>query len=205
MIMYPLKHGEGNSMESNMPAVGGEEPISDVSQNTDSHVESTNGTSAPTLPAPDPQPSAPADVVAAAVAQPEMNEPKPGEAANAETRASADTSANNSSESGAATQKEQPESTPGSDSMQTLLDQQTDEPQVKKGDILEGTVAQTTPTEILVDVGLKTEGIISGKELERMDKDTLDRLKVGEKVLAYVLNPEDKNGNVVLSVSRALE
>src|SRR5258708_33239043 len=208
MIMYPLKHGEGNSMESNMPAVGGEEPISDVSQNTDSHVESTNGTSAPTLPAPDPQPSAPADVIAAAVAQPEMNsanEPKPGEAANAETRASANTSANSSSESGTTTQTEQPESTPGSDSMQTLLDQQSDEPQVKKGDILEGTVAQTTPTEILVDVGLKSEGIISGKELERMDHDTLDRLKVGEKVLAYVLNPEDKNGNVVLSLSRALE
>src|SRR5258708_14452698 len=199
MIMYPLKHGEGNSMESNMPAVGGEEPISDVSQNTDSHVESTNGTSAPTLPAPDPQPSAPADVVAAAVAQPEMNsenEPKPGEAANEETRASANTSA----ESGATTQKEHPESTPGSDSMQPLLDQQTDEPQVKKGDILEGTVAQTTPTEILVDVGLKSEGIISGKELERMDHETLDRLKVGEKILAYVLNPEGKDGNVVLSL-----
>ena len=187
-----------------MPAVGGEEPLADVSQNTDTHVESTNGTSAPTLPAPEPQASAPAAVMSAP-AQPEMNaanEPEPGGAANAEARASA----NNSAESGASTPTETPtESTPGSDSMQTLLDQQSDEPQVKKGDILEGTVAQTSPTEILVDVGLKTEGIISGKELERMDKDTLDRLKVGEKVLAYVLNPEDKNGNVVLSVSRALE
>ena len=92
-----------------------------------------------------------------------------------------------------------------SGSMREMLDQHTDEPSVKKGDILEGTVAQTTPTEILVDIGLKSEGVISGKELERMDRDMLDRLKVGEKVLAYVLIPEDKNGNVVLSLTRALE
>jgi len=90
-------------------------------------------------------------------------------------------------------------------SMQAILDQQQDEPAVKKGEILEGTVAQTTPTEILVDIGLKSEGVISDKELSRMDRETLDRLKVGEKVLVYVLNPEDKNGNVALSLSRALE
>jgi small subunit ribosomal protein S1 len=89
--------------------------------------------------------------------------------------------------------------------MQALLDQSSDEPQVKKGDIIEGTIAQTTPTEILVDIGLKSEGIISGKELERMDRETLERLKIGEKVLAYVLIPEDRNGNVVLSLNRALE
>src|SRR6185436_6873579 len=48
-------------------------------------------------------------------------------------------------------------------------------------------------------------GVISGKELERMDRETLDRLKVGEQVLTYVLIPEDKNGNIVLSLTRALE
>src|SRR5450432_375694 len=188
MILYPLKHGEEYSMESNMPAVGGEELTPEVSQNADSHAESGNGTSAPTLPA---------DQASAPATQPENHsagEPQPsGEAA---------TVADDSAESGVSAQTAP---IPGSDSMQTLLEQGPDESKVKKGDILEGTIAQTTPTEILVDVGLKSEGIISGKELERMDHETLDRLKAGEKVLVYVLNPEDKNGNVVLSLSRALE
>lgn len=94
--------------------------------------------------------------------------------------------------------------TPAPD-MQSLLDQQHDEPQVKKGEILDGTVVRTSPTEILVDIGLKSEGLIAGKELERIDRETLNHLKVGEKVLVYVLVPEDKNGNVILSLTRALE
>lgn len=92
-----------------------------------------------------------------------------------------------------------------STSMETLLDQQHEGPQVKKGDLLTGTIARTSPTEILIDVGLKSEGVISGKELERIDRDTLNRLKTGEQVSVYVLIPEDRNGNVVLSLSRALE
>ncbi|MBX3083330.1 MAG: S1 RNA-binding domain-containing protein, partial [Anaerolineae bacterium] len=89
--------------------------------------------------------------------------------------------------------------------MEALLEQEQDGPQVKKGDLLTGTIARTSPTEILIDIGLKSEGVISGKELERIDRDTLNRLKVGEQVSVYVLNPEDRNGNVVLSLSRALE
>ncbi len=89
--------------------------------------------------------------------------------------------------------------------MQQMLDQHSDGPQVKKGDILEGTIVVTTPTEIMVDLGLKTEGVVSAKELERMDKEMIERLKVGEKVLAFVLNPENKNGHVVLSLTRAME
>jgi small subunit ribosomal protein S1 len=89
--------------------------------------------------------------------------------------------------------------------MQEMLEEHGGEPRLKKGEIVEGVVAQTTPTEILIDLGLKSEGVVSGKELERMDREMLDRLKVGEKVLAYVLVPENKNGNVVLSLTRALE
>src|ERR1041385_5791375 len=174
-------HGEQNSMESNIPVVGGEEPKQDVSQHTEPYAEGpANGTTSATLSASSHDESAPEEITSDTGAHsdilPEV--------------------------------EHQPEVEPGiasDDSMQTLLDQHTDEPQVKKGDILEGTVAQTTPTEILVDIGLKSEGIIAGKELERMDRETLDRLKVGEKILAYVLNPEDKNGNVVLSLSRAVE
>jgi small subunit ribosomal protein S1 len=90
-------------------------------------------------------------------------------------------------------------------SMASFMDQQQEGPQVKKGELLTGTIARTSPTEILIDIGLKSEGVISGKELERIDRETLNRLKVGEQVSVYVLIPEDRNGNIVLSLSRALE
>jgi len=91
------------------------------------------------------------------------------------------------------------------DAMHESGDQNHTDPGVKKGDILEGTVASTTPTEIMIELGLKSPGVIQTKELERMDRETIERLKVGEKVLVYVITPGDKNGNVVLSVTRALE
>jgi small subunit ribosomal protein S1 len=78
------------------------------------------------------------------------------------------------------------------------------EPKLRKGDIVEGVVAETSPTEILIDLGMKTEGVIAGKELDRMDKETLDRLKKGARVSVYVLNPE-RDGRVILSLSRAAE
>ncbi|MBX3064716.1 MAG: S1 RNA-binding domain-containing protein [Anaerolineae bacterium] len=90
--------------------------------------------------------------------------------------------------------------------MQELLDQEQDDgSRVRRGDLLKGTIVKTAPTEILIDIGLKSEGVISGKELERIDRETLNQLKVGEEVLVYVLNPEDRGGNVVLSLSRAQE
>ncbi len=71
------------------------------------------------------------------------------------------------------------------------------------GDILQGIIMQITPTEVLIDVGGKSEGIISGRELERMDPDLRKSLQVGQEVLAYVVRPEDQDGNVVLSLTRA--
>ncbi len=69
-----------------------------------------------------------------------------------------------------------------------------------RGDILEGTVVKIDPDQILVDIGFKTEGVVPGAELERIKPETI---KVGDQVLVYVVNPEDKSGNVVLSLTRA--
>jgi len=87
--------------------------------------------------------------------------------------------------------------------MASLLDNQYAYKTPKHGDILEGVIMQIAPTEILVDVGSKSEGIISGRELERMDPDLRASLRVGQEVLAYVVRPEDQDGNIVLSLTRA--
>nr|HPL29546.1 S1 RNA-binding domain-containing protein [Anaerolineae bacterium] len=87
--------------------------------------------------------------------------------------------------------------------MASLLDSEYAYKTPRHGDILQGVIMQITPGEILVDVGSKSEGIISGRELERMDPEVRQTLQVGQDVLAYVVRPEDQDGNIVLSLTRA--
>jgi len=89
--------------------------------------------------------------------------------------------------------------------MQSLLDADSGMTMPKRGEIREGVIARVTPGEILVDVGAKSEGVIGGKELETLDEAMRQSLAVGQTVLVYVMDPEDRNGNVVLSLNRAKE
>ena len=74
---------------------------------------------------------------------------------------------------------------------------------VKYGDIVAGTVVRVEPREILIDIGAKSEGIVAQKELESLSADALKKIQMGDRVLAFVLKSEDREGNVVLSLARA--
>lgn len=74
--------------------------------------------------------------------------------------------------------------------------------QPKAGEIRDGIIVSVSPNEILIDIGAKSEGVVSGRELERLGSE-IERLKPGDAVVAYVVKPEDKNGNVVLSLTKA--
>lgn len=88
-------------------------------------------------------------------------------------------------------------------SMAELLDQESGRVVPERGEVLEGVIVSINPTEILVDVGCKSEGIVPGRDLERLDPEGRKALKVGANVLVYVLRPEDAEGNIILSLSRA--
>lgn len=72
-------------------------------------------------------------------------------------------------------------------------------PKLKKGDLITGDIVDIKKGTVLVDIGGKSEGVIMGKELATREK--VD-LKVGEKIMVYVVNPEDPDGNIVLSLRR---
>ncbi len=76
---------------------------------------------------------------------------------------------------------------------------------IKRGQIIKGTIAGKTESEILIDVGVKSEGIITGREFEKIDHETKNSLRVGDNVNVYVLAPEGPGGHVQLSLHRALE
>lgn len=75
----------------------------------------------------------------------------------------------------------------------------------KQGEIRQGVIASITPSQILVSVGTKSEGVITGRELEAIPEEELKALEVGQEIAVYVVTPEDSNGNVVLSYNQARE
>lgn len=73
-----------------------------------------------------------------------------------------------------------------------------------KGEIIEGTITKLTASEILVDIGAKTEAVVLEKEKSSL-RVLLSSLKVGDKVNIQVLNPESDQGNPVVSLRRFME
>lgn len=69
------------------------------------------------------------------------------------------------------------------------------------GDIRQGVIVDKRSGEWLVDIGFKSEGIVSGKDLDRLGDD-FGKLSVGDEVPVYVMR-EDRDGNLMLSISKA--
>jgi small subunit ribosomal protein S1 len=74
-----------------------------------------------------------------------------------------------------------------------------------RGEIRDGVIASISPGQILVSVGTKSEGVISGKELEQIPEDEMQSFEVGKEIPVFVVNPEDSSGTLVLSYVRARE
>jgi small subunit ribosomal protein S1 len=66
------------------------------------------------------------------------------------------------------------------------------------GQIVEGNVIEVRPKEVLVDIGYKSEGVVSGSEFE-----DIKTVKIGDKVDVLIEKLEDKEGMVVLSKEKA--
>ena len=88
-------------------------------------------------------------------------------------------------------------------SMQELLDAQDYGFRAfKRGDTLTGTIVRVEPNEILVDIGSKSEGVINLRE-ENLASDVLAELQVGGPVSVVVVSLEDREGRVVLQLSKS--
>jgi ribosomal protein S1 len=68
-----------------------------------------------------------------------------------------------------------------------------------EGQILTGVVVARGKDEILVDVGAKSEAVVTRKEMMRGQ----EAPKVGDSVMVYVVEPETESGELVCSLSKA--
>jgi len=69
---------------------------------------------------------------------------------------------------------------------------------IGEGEVIDGTVIAMTKREVVINIGYKSEGVVSLNEF-RHNPD----LKIGDKVEVYVENQEDKRGQLVLSHKKA--
>lgn len=74
-------------------------------------------------------------------------------------------------------------------------------PTLRRNQEVTGTVVAVSPSEILIDVGAKSEGIVTGRELAAVS-DLASKIAVGDKVDATVISPENDAGQVVLSLRK---
>lgn len=63
---------------------------------------------------------------------------------------------------------------------------------------VEGEIILKTDKELILDIGAKAEGVLSGRDFP---KEQFDNLKIGDKVKAYVAQLENDSGQVVLSAN----
>jgi small subunit ribosomal protein S1 len=84
-----------------------------------------------------------------------------------------------------------------------LLDQGGGRVMPERGEVIEGTIVSISPSEMLIDVGCKSEGVVYDRDLERLEPQYRESLRVGGKVMVCVVRLEDSDGNILLSLSRA--
>jgi small subunit ribosomal protein S1 len=87
--------------------------------------------------------------------------------------------------------------------MEALLAASANPINIKRGDVVEGVIVRIDQDEILVDIGLKSEGVLSTKELPANGYGSFNELHLNDKVLVYVIQPETSEGHAVLSLKRA--
>ena len=93
-------------------------------------------------------------------------------------------------------------SSPASKEFKELLNSQLSKTQIEEGKIIEGKINKITEKFVFLFVeGLKSEPVLDINELKSMG--LTEKIKVGEKISVLLEKIEDKNGDVLVSASKA--
>ena len=82
----------------------------------------------------------------------------------------------------------------------SLLDEY-DYARPQRGELRDGMIMQIEDNGILVSIGTKREGVIPSQDLRQMGDEFLSALKVGETIQVYVQEPENRDGDLILSLT----
>src|SRR5262245_52710337 len=74
--------------------------------------------------------------------------------------------------------------------------------EVRRGQVVDGTVVRIDPDEVLVDIGLKSEGVIPAREMSGIEEELGHPLRIGDTLLVYVVTTKTPEGHALLSYRR---
>jgi small subunit ribosomal protein S1 len=86
---------------------------------------------------------------------------------------------------------------------QYLADPAHDYRALKYGDTVDGTIMRIDRDEILVDIGAKAEGVVPSREMQSLASTDRAGLQIGDQLLVFVVQSEDKEGRAILSLDKA--
>ena len=87
--------------------------------------------------------------------------------------------------------------------MEDLLEEYLPSKILRRGEIIDGKVMSRKAEGMLVDIGYKSEGFVPTKEMRSLTGEGVEELKIGDEIIAYVVNPEGSEGSSILSIDRA--
>jgi small subunit ribosomal protein S1 len=86
----------------------------------------------------------------------------------------------------------------------SLLDEQSEKLRsLKHGDTMDGIILAVHDHELVIDIGAKSEGVVLARDMHSLTDEERADVVVGATVLVYVMQPEDDQGRVSLSLDRA--
>jgi small subunit ribosomal protein S1 len=74
---------------------------------------------------------------------------------------------------------------------------------LKFGDTVDGKIMRVDRDEILVDIGAKAEGFVPMREMQSLSAEDRSTLQIGDELLVFVVQSEDKEGRAILSIDKA--
>ncbi len=75
----------------------------------------------------------------------------------------------------------------------------------ERGDLREGVIVEVRPSELLVNVGSKRDGVVPQSDLSKLDPELVKSFQVGQTVDVVVSKPPEDDGTFQLSIADALQ
>ncbi len=102
-------------------------------------------------------------------------------------------------------QKDQQEKQEQRDLLAEMIFGEYDYTQPRRGEIREGVILSLGDNDIVVDLGLKRDGIVSPRDLQQVDKDYVKSLQVGDHIPVAILRAYGDEEGIPVSLSRGLQ
>jgi small subunit ribosomal protein S1 len=112
--------------------------------------------------------------------------------------------ASEATEATATEQEGQADTTQQADQFAAMLEADYDYERLQRREIREATIVLMDENEIIVDLGVKRDGIITQRDLERIDEEVLSELHVGDTIPVSILDTSNRRDGILVSLRQGL-